>query len=265
MMSHNKFLIAVISILAVLFTGSARAGTVSQPVFVKVTPSVIAMGTFYAGAQVRVEGYVPLDSEVVLVVRGEEVHEVYNKVGRVGPIWVNTGKVSISGIPSLLMIFSTKPIATCLARAEIDRYQLDAAALKMQIKFKPPQNGGDPIANDFLRLKVGQGSYRLAVGDIQTGAATEDGRPFTLDMTWPKSAPPGNYEVRVYSCRHGKIQEAFSVPLKVVEVGFPAMIASLAQERPATYGILSIVVAIIGGFGIDFLTTRIFKRKMSAH
>jgi len=265
MMKQSKFHVSVATILAMLFSGSAHAATSPQPVFLKVTPSVIPMGTFYAGARLQVEGHVPVGSEVVVVVRGEDVHEVFNKVGRVGPIWVNTGKVSISGIPSLLMIFSTKPIATCLARPQIDRYQLDATAVKMQIKFTPRESGGDPVADDFLKLKMGQGSYRLAVGDIRTADAFEDDLPFKLDIAWPKSAPPGTYEVRAYACRHGEIGPTFAVPLQVVEVGFPAMIAALARERPATYGIISIMVAVIAGFGIDFLTTCIFKRKVSAH
>ena len=88
-------------LIAVILTTPAAililAATPPQPSTAKVTPPVVPMGTFYGGAQIRVEGTVPLGSKIVVAIRGSDVTEVFNNVGRVGPIWVNTGKVSISG------------------------------------------------------------------------------------------------------------------------------------------------------------------------
>ena len=264
-MRQRKLYLPFAAILVTVALGLARADSPPQPVSVKVTPPVVPMGTFYGGAKVRVEGKVKQDSDVVIAVRGSEATEVFNKVGRVGPIWVNTGKVFISGIPSLLLVFSSKPLSVCLSRAEIDRYQLDAAAIRKGVKVKPRQEDGDPIASDFVKLKMRQRNYQVAGGGIQTGRPDEEGVPYLADFTWPKNAPPGTYEVSVYACRDGEVKDTWEVPLEVVEVGFPAMIASLARNRPATYGIISIVVAIIAGFGIDFLATRLFKKKVAPH
>jgi uncharacterized protein (TIGR02186 family) len=256
------------AIVAILFSGlSARAPAASphEPVTMKVTPSVISMGTFYSGAIVHVEGTVPRASDVIIDVRGPETVEVFNKVGRVGPIWVNTGKVSISGIPTLLMVFSSKPIGDCLCRSEIDRCELDAAALKSKIKIEPRKMASGVVADEFLKLKFRRKSYQLANEGIQMEDPPEAGQHYTLDFKWPKNAPPGDYVVRVSACQGGNVQNSLEVPLKVVEVGFPAMIADLAEGRPATYGIISVVVAVLAGFGIDFITTRIFRKKVSAH
>jgi uncharacterized protein (TIGR02186 family) len=252
-------------LLASLGAVCGHAQNPPQSIAVKVTPSVISMGTFYSGAKVHVDGTVPLASDVIVAVRGPEVTEVFNKVGRAGPIWVNSGKVSISGIPSVLLIFSTKRVCDCLCRGEIDRCQLDAAAIKNQIKIKPVTSGTDLIAGEFLKLKYRQGSYQLENGGIQLGGATEARQAFALDFNWPKNAAPGTYLVRVSACQGGDVTESLEIPVEVVEVGFPAMIADLARDRPATYGIISVVVAVLAGFGIDFLTTRIFKKKPSPH
>jgi uncharacterized protein (TIGR02186 family) len=264
-MRHCKPVLLATFILVALAAVLARAADSSLPPMVKVTPQVVPMGTFYGGARVRVEGKVPPGSDVAIAIRGADVTEVFNKVGRVGPIWVNTGKVFISGIPSLLLIFSSKPLNNCLSRAEIDRYQLDADAIKKHIEVKPQQKDVDLVANDFLKLKVRQGSYQMPKDDIGLASPDEQGLPYTLEIVWPKSAPPGTYEVTVYACRGGEVKESLKVPLQVVEVGFPAMIASLARERPSTYGIISVVVAILAGFGIDFLATLLFKKKIRAH
>jgi hypothetical protein len=53
--------------------------------------------------------------------------------------------------------------------------------------------------------------------------------------------------------------------LAVVEVGFPALVARLATERASLYGIISVIIAMAAGFGIDFIASRIFKRRVAAH
>ena len=53
--------------------------------------------------------------------------------------------------------------------------------------------------------------------------------------------------------------------LRVVEIGFPALVVRLAMQRPATYGLISVVIAMLAGFGIDFLAARFFKRKVAVH
>jgi uncharacterized protein (TIGR02186 family) len=265
MMCYRSLVRWVVTLSFCLGAGGALAASPPEGVTAEVTPAVIPMGTFFSGATVHVEGKVPLGSEVIVAVRGPEVTEVFNKVGRAGPIWVNTGKVSVSGIPSLLLVFSTKPVHNCLCRGELDRCQLDATAIKNQIKISPPTQETDIIAGEFLKLKYRQRSYQLENTGIRVESPQERGRRFTLDFHWPKNAAAGTYLIRVSACRGGDVTESLEIPLKVVEVGFPAMIAGLAKDRPATYGIISVVVAVLAGFGIDFLTTQIFKRKVSAH
>ena len=122
--------IALTAILIVSAPWLAPAAAPPQEARLRVSPETVNMGTFYGGATVRVEGVTGPDEKVVIVVRGGKVTEVFNKVGRVGPIWVNTGKVTNSGVPSLLLAFSSEPLGTCLTRAAIDKYGLDLPAIK---------------------------------------------------------------------------------------------------------------------------------------
>lgn len=286
-MREAKRVLLTTAVGIVVAVQALRGASPSQQATVKLIPSTIQMGTFYGGAKVRVEGVLPSGSKVVVVVRGPEVTEVFNKVGRVGPIWISTGKVTISGVPSLLLVFSSEPICDCLCRREMDRYQCDAASIKRQIHIEPQAKAEDSIAEDFLKLKVRQGSYQLSGGGIRTAAPeqaligsgtlamasestqtlTSDSSraPYALEFSWPKSAATGTYVVTVLVCRDGEVKESLEVPLKVIEVGFPAIIASLARERASTYGIISVIVAMLAGFGIDFIASRLFKKKIGSH
>jgi hypothetical protein len=275
-------------ILAVLLTISFTAAvSAAFPATVKVTPPVVEMGTFYGGTKLRVEGRVVAGSKVVIIVRGKDVTELFNRVGRVGPVWINTGRVSVSGVPSLLLVFSSEPVCDCLCRQAMDDYMCDVEAIKKQVRVEPEQEATDSIAEDFLKLKLRQGNYQMSGGGVRVGGAVEalnatssvamaseaaeaspstDGtEPYLLEFTWPKSAAVGTYEIRVHACRDSVVKETATVPLKVVEVGFPAMITLLARGHASTYGIVSIIIAMLAGFGIDFVTSRIFKKKIAAH
>jgi len=262
---HRSMKIALTAILTVSAPWLAPAAAPPQEARLRVSPETVNMGTFYGGATVRVEGVTGPDEKVVIVVRGGKVTEVFNKVGRVGPIWVNTGKVTISGVPSLLLAFSSEPLGACLTRAAIDKYGLDLPAIKkqMRIESKTPDYGR--IADDYFLYKTKQGSYHLVNGGIRMNQPDKDGLPYTLEFVLPKSAPPGQYEISVLECRRGEVVQSSAVPIKVVEVGFSALVAWLATQHPSSYGIISVVVAMLAGFGIDFIAARLFKRKIGGH
>ncbi len=288
-MSHKNLFRSLILVLSVLIAGTAWGANAPGDLTARVSPTVVNMGTFYGGAKVRVEGTTLAGSHMVVVVRGVDVTEVFNKVGRMGPIWVNTGKVFISGVPSVCLIYSSCPVANCLCRAELDRCELDREALKKRMQIKPRHEGSEPIADDFLKLKVRQGKYQMNGGGIQLGEASSSPQmtpaafqregsggaapevqkaaviPYSLEFIWPKSAAPGKYSVRVYACRNQMVQESTELPLRVQEVGFPALIASTARNRPAVYGVVCIVVAMLAGFGIDFVVSRLFKKRIASH
>lgn len=283
-MSQRNILLPFATILAISVTAQALA---SVPATVKVTPSMVEMGAFYSGAKVRVEGTVTAGSKVVVIVWGEETIELFNRVGRVGPIWVNTGKISVSGVPSLLLVFSSGPVCDCLCRRAMDDCLCDANAIKKRIQIKPREKAADSIVEDVLKLKDRQGNYQMSGGGIKIAGASQalnstpslamaseavqtpplagEAVPYSLEFAWPKSAAAGTYEIRVHACREGEVKESSVVPLKVVKVGFPAMITSLAREHSSTYGIVSIIIAMLAGFGIDFIASRLFKRKIASH
>ena len=259
--------ISLMMVLVVLTCPMSRAALAddSNGPTVKLTPDRIEMATFYDGAELRIEGMAAEGTQVVIVLKGPEVEEVFNKKGRLGPIWVNSGKVHISGIPSLFLSFSPRPVEELLSREAIDQYQLDETAIRNQMKVEPSQQDQEKVRANYLSLKTQQGIYRVVSDGIKMGAPTQGGAPFTLDLRWPKKAPPAHYVVHVYECKDNQVLRQSTVPLSVEEVGFPAKMAYLAKDRAVLYGIIAVIVAMVAGFGIDFLASLLGKRGVSAH
>jgi hypothetical protein len=231
----------------------------------RVTPAVIEVGSFYGGSRMRLEGAVSAQARVAVVVRGPGREETFNRKGKVGPIWVTTGKVHVSGVPSLFLRFTSGPLRSFLSREAIDKHQLDEASIRNQMRIKPDRDR-DVILAGWLNVKGRDGTYALVRDGVKMGAPGAGGVPFTVEFAWPKKAPPGQYEVSVYECRDGAVARAASSSLPVVEVGFPAWLSGIAENRAALYGLVAVVAAALAGFGIDFLATLILgRRRARAH
>jgi uncharacterized protein (TIGR02186 family) len=235
-------------------------GVAPAPLSCRITPRQIEVGAFYSGADVKIEGAVAAGSKVIVTVTGSERPEVFNRKGRLGPIWLTAGRVRISGVPSLYLRFSTEPIASLLRPETIARYGLDEASLKARMRIEPAEHGNDAIRSEYLALKRDRKTYALAERGVNMGEAAGC-TPFAVALRWPAKAPPGTYQVRVYEVKQGAVVNEISMPFGVVRSGFPAWLAVLSENNAPVYGLTAVLVGAFAGFGIDFMTTRIFGKK----
>jgi Putative transmembrane protein (Alph_Pro_TM) len=237
---------------------------VCPPLAFRVMPHVIEVGTFYDGAKVKVEGIAASGSQVIVTVTGPHREERFNRKAPFGPIWLNAGKVRISGAPSLFLRFSAEPVRSLLGRDALARRSLDEASLAKQIQIEPfsGDSGADTaLRAEYLALKKRNKTYRFANAGVVMGQSGDDGVPYTLDFDWPKKAPPADYKVHVYEIREGTVVREGSAPISVVRAGFPAWLAGMAESRASVYGASAVLIGALAGFGIDFLTTHVFRKK----
>jgi len=258
----NKLQTRLIVPIAVLFQTAFCSA--SDPT-VKLTPDVIRMGASYSGEWVRITGTAAAGSGVIVVLRGPRTEEVFNRKGRAGPIWINTGKVHISGVPSLFLCYSTGPVGSLLHRDEIERRQLDDLAIRRQMIVTPKEMDQDIIRAHFVALKREENVYRNISDGVKLGASGPNGVPYSVEFHWPRKAPPARYEVRVYECRAGLLVGRTTATLDVIKIGFPAAMADLSVRHATLYGISAVLVAALSGFGIDFLAAllrRMLRRRL---
>lgn len=245
--------------MSLAFTAAA-----GEPALV-LRPSVIEMGAFYGGTRIQIHGALAAGSQAALVIRGPEVEEMFNKRAKAGPLWINGGKVFVSGVPSLFLCFSSAPLARMLSRGELDANQLDEEAIRDQMRVRPPDMDLAIIRANYLALKRRQGTFDVAEGAVRVAGNAAGQFSFDLNLPWPKRAPPAVYQVQLYECRDGRVTAVASGSLEVREVGFPSELARLAKERAALYGALCLLIAMVAGFGIDFLVTRLGRSNLAGH
>jgi len=256
------------SVASLVLFGLYAGGVVPPELIRSITPRAIEVGAFYEGANVRVEGVAPPGSKVVFTVTGSASAEAFNRKARFGPIWLTAGKVRISGAPSLFLLFSVEPVRNLLSEDCIAREDLDEASLMKQVRFQPAVKDPDlraALQAEYLALKKSDGSYDFAGSGLAIGPPGDDGTPYTLRFRWPKKAPPGEYRIHAFEVRDGGVVREASVALPVIPTGFPAWLALLSESRASLYGISAVLISALAGFGIDFLTTHIFRGKRVSH
>jgi len=213
-------------------------------------PQTVEMGIFFDGARVRLEGVAEAGEQVVIVARGEDHTEDFNRKRRWGPIWISSGRVHVSGGPSVWLLFSSAPVAEILNPDAIRRHRLDRASLMTPVRVSVEEQQAPLFRSTYFNLKRSRQVYAEQPGAVKlqpsAGAAA-----YTLDFAWPRTAPPGDYHTQVYFCRNGEAVGMSEAPLKAVKVGLPKTIAELSTLRASLYGLLSILAAAAAGFGMD--------------
>lgn len=265
--------------------GAAPAPTVPGPAQMPppgLAPGTIAMGAFYNGARVRIDGTAPAGSGVLIVIEGSERDEFFNRKGRVGPIWLTVDRIHVKHAPSVFLRFNSAPLGSMLDQEDIQNYQLDEAAIMDRIRVlshckcsltnralqsgihdtAPDASYARVLYADFLKLKGHEGTYYEKEGIVKVVPAGSEVR-YALQFDWPKKVPPGTYRVTVYACRGRRVIAHSAASLQLVEVGFPAYMAKMASTNPWLYGIAAVLAAIAAGFLTDLFTSRLQSRRRS--
>jgi hypothetical protein len=130
---------------------------------------------------------------------------------------------------------------------------------------EPEEFDEEVIRSNYIKLKIDETILQTIEDGVVMGPEKEGRTPFSIELDWPKRARPAAYDIRLYECLEGAVSGEASGELEVVKVGFPAKVAYLASDRARIYGFLCVLIALIAGFGIDFLASLLGKKGVTAH
>ena len=242
---RTKFLLALLA--AALATGPALAD-------LSVEPDPVRIDATFRGGVIRVRGDAGPGTDVFVTITGAVAKEEFQRKGRVGPLWVNVGRLSVSGAPGLCLIAGSRTPTGLLDRARIEEHLLDLEAVLHGATFEP--EGSDPalVRREYLALKRSQGVFGVFDGAVRREPGGRSG--FEAAIPWPDAAPPGEYTVAVIQAAGGRIVRRETAGLRVELVGFPRFIAEMAFHRSSLYGAMSVGIALAVGLLIGLVFRR---------
>jgi hypothetical protein len=248
-MASNVLMVAML-MTGLLLAGACPAGA-AEPTL-KVSPDVVQIGTFFSGQRIKVEGVIPEGTQAVLEVVGTSADEHLMRKGRRGFLWMNVGEITVHDAPSLYMVMSTtKELLTSAPGEATWGYQ----ALKNRIHFSGSIEAAEykMFMKQFLELKESENIYATFPGALKTKGTAAGQTTVQGTFLMPTNTRPGTYKLLLSVIADGKVVSSGSTDLTVAMVGFPALLATLAFQHGATYGVIAVVIAIVTGFAMGFL------------
>ncbi len=210
------------------------------------TPDTIDVGTFYNGSRVQVTADVPECDGAVLVLEAGRDEIKLNRKGRVAGIWLNVAQVTVENVPKVYILAASDSLENICSPDARRKAQIGPEYLRDQIRFicDKPLTGTE--FDEFLKLKTDNGTYNMNVGiDL---ASAEPGRmKLTAALPIAPTVPPGTYKLLLYCFKDGDQIGRGETGLTVKRVGLARMMANLAHDHAAEYGLLAIAVAMMVG------------------
>ncbi|AUH35182.1 hypothetical protein CUV01_03370 [Paracoccus tegillarcae] len=196
---------------------------------------------------VKRETPIPTDSKLDVVVTVEGPAQpltIWRKERKLG-IWINTERVNIGAAPSFYAVATTGPLDQILLPEWDMRYRI-SIPLAMR-SFAGPVDVADtvPFTQAMIRLREDERVYRQDTGSVTLTEETL----FRANIRLPASLIEGDYKTRILLLRNGQVVDVHRAPIEVRKVGLERWLYRLAFDWPLIYGLMSLAVAVLAGWG----------------
>jgi len=211
---------------------------------------VVEITSNYTGTDITVFGAVeqPLASgtgDIVVVVRGPDAPMTVRRKDRIAGIWINRARARLV-LPSYYFVAATRPLQEIASADTLERYELGLAHLHAAVQA----SDGDPApyVAALLRAEKQNGLY----AQRNTGVEMLSSTLFRVHVPVPAGVPRGSYSVEAYLFRDGSVISVQSTPLFVDQTGFERRLYDVAHSRPLLYGLATVLMAGLLGWGSTF-------------
>jgi uncharacterized protein (TIGR02186 family) len=207
----------------------------------------------FDGSEILIYGAVKRDApapdagplEVIVTVEGPSTPVAVRRKDRVAGIWVNNATVRVDSAPSFYAVATTGPLRHILSDVDNLRYGITIERVIRAIGIADEADRAGEFVLALLRVRTNEGRYRVLEGKVELTEATL----FRADVVLPANLTEGEYKVRLFLLRDKRVIASQERVIGVRKEGLERFVFNLAQEQPLLYGLLSLVLAALAGWG----------------
>lgn len=208
----------------------------------------------FDGSEILIYGAVKRDApppdgkgalEVIITVEGPSVPLAVRRKDRVAGIWINNASVRIDSAPSFYAVATTGPLDYILSDIDNLRYGITIERMIRAIGISNEAEQAGEFVLALLRVRTNEGRYRTLEGKVELTEETL----FRTDVVLPANLTEGEYKVRLFLLRDKRVIASQDRVIGVRKEGLERFVFNLAQEQPLIYGLLSLVLAALAGWG----------------
>ncbi len=240
-----------------LFLALLAAPVAAEEIVAGLSHSRVSITTDFSGEEILIYGAVkreapqpdgpPLD--VIITVEGPSTPVVVRKKTRVFGIWVNTSAVTVDSAPSFYAIAATGPLSEVLSETDDLRHDISIPRAIRAVGISGEADDAPAYLEALVRLRRAENRY---ASDQHWVRVTEE-TLFRADIALPSNLTEGDFLVRLFLARGGKVIDAQEQVINVRKEGLERWIFNLSRKEPLLYGFLSLALAVIAGSGASAL------------
>lgn len=223
----------------------------------------VAITANFDGSEILIYGAVKRDApapteaplEVIITVEGPSTPLVIRKKERRAGIWVNVAAITVDAAPSFYAVATTGPIDEILSGTDDLRFKITLDHAIRAIGSASEAEGAEAFVAALERIRLSDDSYRLMQGQVQLVEETL----FRTDVALPANLTEGDYKVRMFITRGGRVIDHMERVIGVRKAGLERTLYVMAHEQPFLYGLISLALAVVAGWAAS-AAFRLMKR-----
>jgi uncharacterized protein (TIGR02186 family) len=240
-----------------LLLALAAAPAAAEEIVAGLSHSRVSITTDFSGEEILIYGAVkreapepdgpPLD--VIITVAGPSTPVLVRKKARVFGIWVNTSAVTVDLAPSFYAIAASGPLSEVLSQTDDLRHDISIPRAIRAVGISGEAENAPAYLEALVRLRTRENRYAAD----QHGVRLTEGTLFRADIALPSNLTEGDFVVRLFLARGGRVIDAQEQVINVRKEGLERWIFNLSRNEPLLYGFLSLALAVIAGTGASAL------------
>lgn len=239
---------ALLILLAMAVPARAQEQIVSG-----LSQSRVAITANFDGSEILIYGAVRRDApppgggtlQVIITVEGPTMPLVIRRKEKVAGIWLNRAAVRIDAAPSFYAVATTGPISDILNDTENLRHRITIDHVIRAVGISAEATGAPDFVAALQRIRQDEERYRLEESTVELTAETL----FRADVVLPANLTEGDYRVRIFLTRDGRVVDHQERRIGVQKAGLERLLFNMAHQEPLAYGILALVLAVLCGWG----------------
>ena len=231
----------------------------AEEVVLGLSQNKVSITTNFDGSEILIFGAVKRETEipagdplqVIVAIQGpSEPLTVRRKEKRYG-IWINTDAVEVDSAPSFYAVATSAPFADVLSDTEDLRYRISIPKAIRSVGAPMEVADSQSFTEAVIRIRKANDLFQLHEGTVEFNQETL----FRTSIAMPANLTEGAYSTRIFLTRSGKVVSEYETVIDVSKVGLERWLYTLAHEQPLMYGLLSLAIAIIAGWGAAAIFT----------
>ncbi|WP_323779681.1 TIGR02186 family protein [Thalassovita sp.] len=240
-----------------------QAAAQDEEIVLGLSQNQVAITARFDGSDILLFGAVKRETpipddplEVIVTVEGPSGPLLVRRKEQRFGIWINAASLEVDSAPVFYAVASSGPLSEVLERIENERYKITVDRAIQTVSRTVEFGNTKDFTKALIRIQQENNSYQL----LENAVVVDQQTLFRTSIALPSNLTEGAYKARIFLTRDGSVISHFETTIDVRKVGLERFLYNLAQEHAPIYGVLSVVIAIVAGWGASAVFRLIRER-----